>query len=147
MVGKKDLIDNINNIAPYIVLHKDRNVLRRGPSSSSIVKKIGLIVEKAKDHACKYLKTMEECINLVFHAWVVIKCVAIEVAELKGIPLQGGALKRCGNVGLDKGSASKDDEALKTLYKEHNIPIIHVSIYQNYFIFSVYPIKVRIKIT
>ena len=44
---------------------------------------------------------MREGINPVFHVWVVIDRVVVEVAELRGVPLESGALEGCGNVGFD----------------------------------------------
>ena len=51
---------------------------------------------------------MGECIDPVFHSWVVVEGIAVKVAEFRGIPLKGGALKGCGNVGFDKGRSLKD---------------------------------------
>lgn len=53
----------------------------------------------------------------------------VEVAELRGISLQNRALERCGNIDLDKGNASESYKALKILYKEDDIFIIHVFFY------------------
>ena len=30
---------------------------------------------------------MEESINLAFHAWVIIECIAVKVAEFRGVSL------------------------------------------------------------
>lgn len=67
--------------------HNSTNILRRGLLGSSVVKSIRLISEEAKGHVCKYLKTMRKSINLTLHAEVVIELVAVEVAELRDVPL------------------------------------------------------------
>ena len=89
---------------------------------------------------------MGEGINLVLYARVVIGRVAVEVAELKGILLKGGALERCGNVGVDEGSASEGHEALKTLHKKDNVLVVHVFLYLYYLTFSVCSIKVGVEV-
>lgn len=87
MVGKKKLIGNVNNIGSYIVSHDSTNVLCRGPLGLNIVNKVRFIGEKAKTHASRYLNTMEESINPVFYARVLIECVAVEVVEFRDVPL------------------------------------------------------------
>ena len=82
MVGKRQLIGNIDNIASYTVLHDSADVLRRGLLGPNIIKRVSLIHEETKNYAHRHLKTMGEDINLAFHARVVIERVAIEVAEL-----------------------------------------------------------------
>lgn len=86
MVGKRELIDSVDNIAPYTVLYNSINILYRWLLSSSIIKRVGFIGEEAKDYACRYLKTMEESINPALYAQVVMECVTIKVAKLKGVP-------------------------------------------------------------
>lgn len=81
------MIGNVNDIVPYTVLHNSTNVLRREPSGSNIVDGVYFIGEKAKGYACKYLETMGENVNPVFYTQVVIECVAVEVAELRGVSL------------------------------------------------------------
>lgn len=63
------------------MLHDSANVLHRRSSGSSVIEKVCLIREKAKDNACRYLKTIEEGINPSLHTRVVIKGVAVKVAE------------------------------------------------------------------
>lgn len=87
MVGKKKLVNNVNNIASYTVLYNSANILCRGPSGSSVIKRVRLICEETKGHACRYLKTMKESINLAFHAKVIVEGMAVEVAELKDVSL------------------------------------------------------------
>ena len=82
MLGKKELISNVNIIRSYTVSYNSMNVLRNGSLDSSVIERVCLICEKAKGHACRYLKTMGEGIDLAFHTWVVIERVAVEVAEL-----------------------------------------------------------------
>lgn len=102
--------------------------------------------QKAKGHARKYFKTIGESINLALHAWVVIECVAVKVAELRDVPLQDGALEGCNNIGIDEGNVLESDKALKTLYKKHDVPIIYVSSYQHYLTFFVCPMEVEVKV-
>ena len=90
---------------------------------------------------------MGECINPALHARVVIERVAIEITELRGVPLHGGALEGYGNVGFDKGSVLDGDKALKTLHKEDNILIVNVLSYQDYLTFSMCPIKVGVNVS
>lgn len=67
--------------------HNSANVLRRGSSGSSVVKKVRLISEKTKSHACRYFKSMGDSINPAFHARVIVEGITVKVAELKGVPL------------------------------------------------------------
>lgn len=50
--------------------------------------------------------------------------VVVKVAELRDVLLEGRVLEGYSNVGLDRDSASEIDEALKTLYKKHNVLIV-----------------------
>lgn len=72
---------------------------------------------------------MRESINPAFYVWIIIKHIAIKIAKLRGISLESKVLGRYGNIGFDKGSVSKSYKALKILYKEDNVPIIHVFFY------------------
>lgn len=126
MVSKRKLIGNVNDVASYTVLHNNTNVLRKGPSGSSVVDGIRFISEEAKNDACGYFETIRESINSVLYTWVVIERVAVEVTELRGVLLQGRALEGCSDVGFDEGSVLEGDEALKMLHKEHDVPIIYV---------------------
>lgn len=76
------MIDNVDNVASYIVSHNSADVLRKGSSGPSIIESINLIREETKGHARRYFKTIREGINPAFHAQVIIKRVAVEVAEL-----------------------------------------------------------------
>ena len=89
---------------------------------------------------------MGEGVDPAFYAQVVVEGIAVKVSELRSILLQGGALKRCGNVGFDKGRSLEGYQALKMLDKEHYVPIINVFAYRYYLIFPVCPIKVGVKI-
>ncbi len=109
--------------------HNSTNVLRRGSLGSSVVERVCLIGEQATGHACKDLKTMGEGINPALYARVVIERVVIEVAELRGVSLESGALEEYGDVGFDKGSVLEGHEALKTLHEEDDIPILYVFSY------------------
>lgn len=85
MVGKKELIGDVDNVTSYTMLHNSRNILRKRLSGSSIVKVVRLINEEAKVYTRRYLKTMRESINPAFHALVVIDRVIIKIVEFKGI--------------------------------------------------------------
>lgn len=87
MVSKRKQIDNVNDVVPYTVSYNSTNVLRRGPSGSSVVDGVRFISEQAKGNTCGYFKTMRETINLALHVWVIIERVAVEVAELRDVPL------------------------------------------------------------
>lgn len=69
---------------------------------------------------------MGEGINPAFYARVIIEHVAVEVAELKGVPFESRALERFDYIGFDEGSASEGHKALKTLYEEDNVFVIYV---------------------
>ena len=58
LICKKKLIGNVNYVASYALLHNDTHVLGRRLSSSSIVKKVNFISQKAKCNISWYLKTM-----------------------------------------------------------------------------------------
>ena len=90
---------------------------------------------------------MGECINPAFHTRVVIERVAVEVTEFRGVPLWSGASKGCSDVGFDEGSATESDEALKTLHKQDDVPIVYVFSYQDYFTFSVCSVKVGVEVS
>lgn len=126
--------------------HNSTNILQRGSSASSVVERVCLIDEQAKGHTRRDLKIMGEGINPTLHTWVVIKHVTVDVAEPRDILVEGGASEKGGNVGLDKGSALESPEALKMLYKEDNVTIIHVFSYRHYLTFSVCPIEMGVKI-
>lgn len=126
MVGKRQLIGNVDNVASYPVSHNSTNVPRRGSSGSSVVEKVCLIGEQAKSHARREFKTMREDINPALHARVIIERVAVEVAELRDVPLKGKASERCGHVSFDEGNVSESHKALKTLHKEDDVSVVHV---------------------
>lgn len=90
---------------------------------------------------------MKKSINPVLYTWVIIERIAVEVIELRGVPLKGRALDRYGDVGLDKGDALESDEVLETLHKEYDIPIVYVFLYQYYLTLPVYPIEVGVKVS
>lgn len=87
MVGKRQLISDVNNIVSYTVSHDNADVLRKGSAGRSVIEKVSLIHEEVKGHACRHFKTMGEGINLALHAWVIIEHVVVEVAELGCVPL------------------------------------------------------------
>lgn len=79
MVGKGELIGHVNNVASYTVLYDSANILCRGSLGSSIIKRIRLIREEAKNYAYRYFKTIKEGVNLALHVWVVIEHVVVKV--------------------------------------------------------------------
>ncbi len=82
MVGERQLIGDVDDVASYAVSHNSADVLRRRSSSPSVIKSVGLIRKETEGHACRHLETMGESINPAFHTRVVIEYVAVEVAEL-----------------------------------------------------------------
>lgn len=87
MVGKKQLIGNVDGITSYTVLHNSMHVLRKGPLVLNVIESVGLISEEVKGYACRYLKIMGKSINPAFHACDVIERIVVNVTELRGIPL------------------------------------------------------------
>lgn len=87
MVGKKNLIGNVNDVVSYTIFHNSINILHKETSDISVVNGVSSISEKAKSHAYKYLETMGECINPALHAWVIIEYVTVEVTEIRYILL------------------------------------------------------------
>lgn len=146
MVGKKELIGDVDNIAPYTIPHNNTNLLYRGLLSSSIIKRVDFISKEAKGYAYRYLKIMGESINPVFHIQGIMEYVTIKGAELKGIAFLDRVLERCCNISFYEGNVTKRDKTLKMLYKKHNVPIVHTLSYQNYLTFFLYPIKRGLKV-
>lgn len=68
------------------MLYDSANVLGGGLSSTSVVKKLYLIGQETKYNAHRYFEVMREGINPAFHAWVVVKGIAVEIAELRDVP-------------------------------------------------------------
>lgn len=66
--------------------HNSTNVLGGGSPSTSVVERVCLVGQEAKSNACWYLEAMGEGVNLVFYARVVVEGIAVEIAELRGIP-------------------------------------------------------------
>lgn len=89
---------------------------------------------------------MGKSINPALYTWVVIKCITVEVAELRGVPLEGGASEGYSNVSFDKGSISESHQALKILHKEDDILIVHIFFYQYYLTFFVYSIEMGFEV-
>lgn len=81
------MIYNIDNIASYGVPHDSSNVLGKGLSSMSVLKKICFIGQKAKGNACQYFEAVTEGVDLALYAQVVVEGIAVKIAELRGISL------------------------------------------------------------
>lgn len=146
MVSKRKLVGHINDVAAYAVANDCPYVLGWRRTSSSVLKQVTLVRQEAKSNACWYLKTMGECVDQALYARVVVEGIAVKVAEFRGVPLQGGALKGCGNVGFDKGRFFEGYQALETLDKEHYVPVINVLAHKYYLAFSMCFIEMRVKI-
>lgn len=56
-------------------------------------------------------------------------------------------MERYGNISLDESDVAKGDKALKTLYKQHHVPIVYIFSYWHYFTFAMCLIKVWVKVT
>lgn len=89
---------------------------------------------------------MKEDINLAFYAWVVVQYIAVKVAKLRGIPFQNRTLEQCCNIRFYQNSALKGDKTLEMLHKEHDVLIVYILIYQNYFAFIISFIKVGVEV-
>ncbi len=126
--------------------HDSANVLGGGLLSMTVVKRVCFVNQEVKGNACRHFEAMGEGVDPAFHAWVIIEGIAVEVAELRDVPLQGGASKGCGNVGFDKDRFLEDYSALKTLDKEHYVPVINAFAHRHYLTFSVRPIEVGVKV-
>lgn len=59
MVGKKQLIGDVNNIALYAVLHYSADISRKSLAGSRVINRVILISEETKNYSCRYLKTMK----------------------------------------------------------------------------------------
>lgn len=86
-VDKRKLICDVDNIASYAVVHDSANILGRGSSSTSIVERVYFVGNEAKGNACWYFKTIKEGSDLAFNARVVVWGIAVEVVELRDVPL------------------------------------------------------------
>lgn len=84
---------------------------------------------------------MGESVDLALYAQVVNEGITVKVAELRGIPLQNGALKRYDNVGFHKNSFLEGDQALETLDKQHHVSIVNVLANRHYFALAIHSIE------
>ena len=89
---------------------------------------------------------MGKGIDPAFHARVVVEGVAVEVAELRGVPLKSGASKGCGNVGFHKGNPFEGDQVLEALDKQYHVPVVNVLANLNYLAFTMRFIEMGVKI-
>lgn len=89
---------------------------------------------------------MREYVDLAPYPRVIVKSIAVKVAEFRGVQLQDGALKWRGNIGFDKDRLFEDYQALEMLDKKHHIPVIDIFAHQYYLIFSMRSIKVGVKV-
>lgn len=89
---------------------------------------------------------MRECLNLVFHAQVVVEGITVKVAKFRSVPLKIKVSKGPSNIACDNSSFFGSHEALETLYEKHYISVLNVFAYRDYLTLSIYPIKMRIEI-
>lgn len=128
-------------------MHNSTPVLYRGSSGLNVVRSVGFIGKKVKSYACRYLKIIEHSINLALHTWIVVEHIAVKVTEFKYVLFKGRTLEKCSNVGLNKGCGSEGHKVLKMMYKEHNVPIVHVFFYRYYLSLSICYIEVRVEVS
>lgn len=89
---------------------------------------------------------MRECVDPALHAQVVVEDIAVKVALFKGVPLQDGASKGCGNVSFDKSRFLEGYQTLQTLDKEHYVSVINVLAYRYYLAFSMRFIEMWVEV-
>lgn len=70
----------------------------------------------------------------------------IKVAELRDVPLQGGALKECGNVDFYKSSLPEGGQALEMLDEYYHVLVVNVLTNQHYFALAICFIEIKVKI-
>lgn len=87
MVGKKELICNIDDVAFYIVPHNSTNGLRQRLLGLGVVEEVSFINKKVKSYSCRHFKMMRESINRGLHARVVVERILVKVVELRSISL------------------------------------------------------------
>lgn len=58
-----------------------------GLLSLSVIEKVRFIGEEVKGYTCKYFKMIKENINLAFHTWIIIECIAVKVAKFRDVLL------------------------------------------------------------
>lgn len=144
--GKGKLICNVNNITSYTMPHDSTNVLSGGSLSTSVVERVCLVGQEVKGNACQHFEAIKKGINPAFHTRVVVEGIMVEIAKLRDVPLQGGALKRCGNISFDKSRSLEGYQALKTLDKEQYVLVINVFTHKYYLTFPMCLIEIRIKV-
>lgn len=90
---------------------------------------------------------IEKDVDPALHAQVVVEGVAVEIAELRGVPFQGKATEWSGYVGFHQASPSEYDETLYLLDEQDHIPIVYFFSYRYNLPISVCSIKVWVKIS
>lgn len=66
--------------------YNSANLLDKGSLSTSVIEGVRLIGQEAKGNARWYLEAMGESVDPAFHTWVIAKDIAVEIAELQGVP-------------------------------------------------------------
>ena len=82
VISEGGLVGNIDNVAAYAVPHDCLHILGWRTANSSVLERVSLVRQKAESHACRYLETMGESVDPVFHLRVVVEGVAVKVAKL-----------------------------------------------------------------
>lgn len=89
---------------------------------------------------------MGKSVDLALYVQVVVESVAVKVAKLRGIPLQGGVLKRYNNIGFHKKSSLEGHKALEMLDKKYYVFVVNIFAYKHYLALFIYLIKMRVEI-
>lgn len=93
VVSKGGLVSYVNDVAAYAMSHDRPYILGWKTTSPSVLKQNSLVCREVKSHARRQFETMGEYVDAALYSRVVIESVAVKVAEFRGLPLQGGALR------------------------------------------------------
>lgn len=69
------------------MLHNSTNVLDKGLSNTSVIKRVCFVGQEAKGNTRRHFEAMEEGVNLAFYTRIIIKGIAVKVVKLRGVPL------------------------------------------------------------
>lgn len=61
------LINNINYVASYTILHNSMHILNKKLPRLSVIEEVSFISQKTKCNTCWLLQTIEKYINPVFY--------------------------------------------------------------------------------
>lgn len=93
-----------------------------------------------------YFKTAEEGIDLALDTQIIVQSILFKIAKLQRILFKDETTEQYCNISFHKYSISKGNKALKALDKKHYIFVIYIFSNKNYLAFSLYHIKMRVKI-